>query len=341
MRVAVLLLLTAGCAPEAPQTIPTGPQTGGGTPGGTPGGSATGSGTPGATTTGSGTTSVPFTWDCTTPLPAAPVPFTNQTGYSEAEDFDFHPDGWAGLVYQTNLVGKDRYGGTTVISPDVSSNAASTRVLSTGDWVISDVSGGRVIRVDHVTGAKETLLGGLSWPNGIEVGSNDDLYMTDFSTGRVFTFNAWNPDPVTQIDIGQPQANGIALSPDEQTLYVVLSWTAAVIAYDRQPGGGWSAARVVLLIPGADFQGLVSDYCGNLYVTDAYPGQHSYIIRIRADETNDGIIATLPSGYVPNAHFGHDIGGWNRFMLYASDREQGRLFELDVGVPGKQHPALP
>lgn len=331
------LALAVGCGQD-PAPVPIGPTAG------TPAGQTTPTGgtTLPSTGTPAGTTTTPeFTFDCDTPLIAPPAAYTAISGYSEAEDFDFHPDGWVGIVYQSNLVGKDKYGATLMISPNVSGNAASTRVLSTGDWIIADNSAGQFVRVDHATGAKTSLVSGMSWPNGIEVGANDIIYATDFSTGRVITFDAWNPSPVTEIDTGLAQANGIGLSPDEQTLYVILSWTAKVIAYDRLPGGGWSGPRDVLYEPGADYQGLVVDYCGNIYVTDAYPGQHSYIIRISDDEQQVDRLVTLPSGYVPNAHFGHDIGGWNRMMLYASDREDGRLFEIDVGVPGKQHVAIP
>ena len=35
-------------------------------------------------------------------------------------------------------------------------------------------------------------------------------------------------------------------------------------------------------------------------------------------------------------HWGSGVGGWDPNVLYVSDRDQGRLFAMNIGVPGKE-----
>jgi sugar lactone lactonase YvrE len=283
------------------------------------------------------TTTTTVTVDCTLPLAPAPVPFTTVGNYSTSEDFDFDSNGYLGVVLNSNLVGKSYVGAQTVIAPGLGSLTSGTRVLSTGDWVIADNGDGSLIRVDILTGGRTALSTAMSWPNAIEVGSNDMLYVSDFSTGRVFRINAYDPNDSEVVAEGLDQANGVALSPDEQTLYVIESWTADVLAYDKDPSGvGWHGPRVMLYEAGGDYQGLNVDACGNLYVTNALGG-NSPIIRVSADGSQIDTIAMLPTGYPPNLRFGSGVGGWDRSILYVSDRDQGRLFGLEVGIAGKEH----
>ena len=248
-------------------------------------------------------------------------------------------------MYQSALVLKNRAGDyTNIISPNISSWTSGTRVLSTGDYVVADSNSGSVTRIDHATGSQVDLASNFQWPNSIDVGSNDDLYISDFSTGEVVRMNAWNPDDNEFIGGGLDQANGVALSPDEQTLYVIESWKATVVAFDRDPGGnGWNGPRMIVYIPNGNFQGLNVDYCGNLYITDVWIDNQDYsnILRATPDGASVEIVTQIPSWYVPNLRFGTDIGGWVRTSLYASDRDLGKIYEFDVGMPGRAHPAIP
>lgn len=283
-----------------------------------------------------GTTTPPPEVDCAAiTLPAVPVPFTTAGEYSSSEDFDFDSNGYVGVVYQGNLVGKNFYGDNLLIAPGVSDWPSGTRVLSTGDWVVADTGRGAVVRIDVATGAQTVLTSSLAWPNGIEVGEGDQLFVTDFSTGRVFRVNAYDPTDTEVIGMGLSQANGIVLSPDELSLYVIESWTAAIVAFDKDPyGGGWTGPRLVLYEAGGDYQGLNADACGNLYVTDASVAAQSPILRVTPDGTPE-VLVMLPTGYPPNLRFGSGIDGWDRETLYVSDRDQGRLFAIEAGVPGK------
>ena len=85
-----------------------------------------------------GETAAPAPDPCLTPAPL-PLPYSTLKGFSSAEDFDF--DGVGNLVsvdWSNNLFGEDLSGNTTIISPNVVSSAAGTRILPNGDWVVCD-----------------------------------------------------------------------------------------------------------------------------------------------------------------------------------------------------------
>ena len=285
------------------------------------------------------TTTFPF--DCNT-VPPGEQTWQAAGEYGQAEDFDIDMDGYVGVAYNGNLMKRNQAGDVQVISPGVGGLTSGTRVLSTGDWVINDQNSGTVTLIDVVTGAQQVVSSAFTWPNGIEVDDNDHLFISDFSAGRIVRLDPYNPGDNEVLASGLNQANGIALSPDEQTLYSMESWTATIFAMDKQPDGSWGPVRVIHQDNAGNYQGMNVDYCGNIYWTNVLQGQGntSNIERIRPDGTGFEVVARLPSWYVPNIRFGHGIGGFDVLKLYASDRDAGRLFEIDIGVPGRGHVGL-
>ena len=96
-------------------------------------------------------------------------------------------------------------------------------------------------------------------------------------------------------------------------------------------GGGGGGGGVNGSAWGLD--GLNVDACGYVYVTEYVDG---VVWRINPDGTGLGKAATLPSGWIPNMHWGTGIGGWDPEILYVADRDEGRLFALEIGKPGKE-----
>ena len=291
-----------------------------------------------ATTGSSGDTAVPF--DCDAPWPKAPISVTTLTGYSTAEDFDFDGDGYVVSVVRSNLVGKDPYGNTKVISPGVSQLPAGTRVLSTGDWVVADVNNGAVVKITTATGAKEILLAGLAYPNGLEVDEDDNVYIGENDADRVIRVNAYDPTDAEVVAQGLREPNGVILSPDGQTLYVGSFGGGKIYAVDRDPAGGWQPYRVFYDPAGRDggFDGINVDLCGNVYITEYTTGK---VYRVSADGTRSGEVVDLPSFWIPNLRWGVGVAGWDPDTLYVADRDQGRIFAIEVGIPGKPHILAP
>ena len=78
--------------------------------------------------------------------------------------------------------------------------------------------------------------------------------------------------------------------------------------------------------------GLNVDECGYAWVTEYIAG---IIWRVAPDGTVD-LAAKLPSSWIPNMHWGSGVGGWEKTVLYVMDRDQGRVFGLEIGLFGKE-----
>jgi sugar lactone lactonase YvrE len=330
------LLLTFACrAPEAPAPVD-------------PARSDTAPPPDTATLGATGDTAVAFTgdtapvepaFDCSAPWDNAP-PVTTLTGWSRAEDFDFDGEGYVVAVVNRNLFGRDPYGNNKVVAPSISGWTAGTRVLSTGDWVVADPENGSVVLITTATGAKTEILGGVAYPNGIEVDAEHNVYIGENDGDRVLRVNAYDPTDLEVVarDIREP--NGVILSPDGQTLYVGSFGGGVIYAVDRDPAGGWMPHRVFYDPPVRDggFDGINVDACGNVYITEFVKGK---VYRVAPDASRVFEIADLPSSWIPNLRWGVGVAGWDPDTLYVSDRDQGRLFAIDVGIPGKPHLLAP
>lgn len=87
--------------------------------------------------------------------------------------------------------------------------------------------------------------------------------------------------------------------------------------YDRDRGG---------------LDGMTVDACGNVYITEYIEG---VIWRFTPEGVREKVI-DLPSFWIPNMHWGTGLGGWQEDTLYVMDREEGRVFELVLGVEEKE-----
>lgn len=145
----------------------------------------------------------------------------------------------------------------------------------------------RITRTDMTTGQVEVLtdrIDGVQYnaPNDIAARSNGQIFFTDPCYGdrtemQMTHESVYRIDPngaVTRV-ITQPviqRPNGIALSPDEQTLYVVDSCPTAgghrkIWAFALSAAGVPSAQRLVYdFAPGRGGDGMAVDSEGNLYI---------------------------------------------------------------------------
>jgi len=118
-------------------------------------------------------------------------------------------------------------------------------------------------------------------PNDLVIDRKGGIYFTDPEFGRKIkkpqgTFAVYYiraPGKVVRVVESLPRPNGIILSPDEKTLYVVPSGSAQVMAYAVEAPGklGKGRAFFELLQPegrkGTGGDGLTVDTKGNLYIT--------------------------------------------------------------------------
>lgn len=316
-----LTLWLLACAPEpSDRGGPTGATT---TPAGTPGGSTADSGD--ASSTGPTTT-----YDCSQPWPDS-LGATVVGSVPASEDFDIDHDGYLIHVEQRNLVARSSVDGSvTIIAPNLTFSASGTRVLRNGDVVVGDAFDGSLVLVDRQTGATTHLLS-RAWPNGIDVDADDNIYVSDFTeNGSVTRINAYDPTDMEVLLDGVPHPNGVALSPDGNTLYVAFNNEAEIWALHRDPAGDWGDPS--LFVDGlGSAQSVTTDVCGTLY-WEAF----DTIRRQLADGSAHGDVTTAPGfQYLPNIRWGHGQGGFEAEHLYALSR--GELWSFHVGIPGKRH----
>jgi sugar lactone lactonase YvrE len=274
---------------------------------------------------------------CLEPLPPAPRPFETLPLLTE-EDFDFDAEGLLVAQDLDALVGYTRDGELSVLSPAVEGDPAGIRVLPTGDIVVAHPALGTLSRVDRATGGVTVLLGGLQSPNGLEVGRDGAVYVSEFVRGG----GVRRVDPATgafDVLFRAGSINAIALSPDERVLYM-SDWsypTFGIVAIDRRPDGSWSDTLRTVVSGLPAVQGLSTDVCGNLYAVDYSDGGVYRVDPATGEYELLVEVGTLPTVF-SSARFSAGFGDFRRDALYVTDRTA--IYEIDLGIEG-YHPLAP
>jgi gluconolactonase len=162
----------------------------------------------------------------------------------------------------------------------------------------------RVTRTDLTTGRVEILADNYQGtpfraPNDVTIDGKGRLYFTDPEAVAVYRIDA--PQTVVRIlsapDIERP--NGIQISPDDRTLYLVEANGAPggarlIRAYDLQPDGTVRNMRVHYnFSPGRSADGMSIDADGNLY---ASAGLHRTRGTAETLDTRCGVHVISPAG---------------------------------------------
>jgi sugar lactone lactonase YvrE len=152
-------------------------------------------------------------------LVAAPLPYTSIGGFTSAEDFTFDGQGHHVALNDSNhLVAQDIDGHSTIIATSVVAGGAGIATLSDGSFAINDAYTNSIVHV-YPDGTKDTILGGLSYPNGLEVDPDDFLYVAENGADRVRRVDSTTGE-YTVIAKNIQFANGVAFGPGYTTLYV-------------------------------------------------------------------------------------------------------------------------
>jgi gluconolactonase len=235
----------------------------------------------------------------------------------------------------------------------------------------ADYGGRRLTRTNLETGQAETIAGlyqgkPFNSPNDITIDEKGRIYFSDpryLGHEPVYqpVFGVYRIDTDGSIeriitDAGKP--NGVALSPDNKSLYVVSNDNGALalpgerlpaeaqthkgrmalLAYDLNEAGQASFREVLVDYPQDGPDGLVVDAEGNLYVA------------VR-DVTRPGIYVYSPKGeeraYIPtpelptNAAFGRDSTSKTLYITYgnAAAGGKGTLASIKVNKAGYRLPS--
>lgn len=215
-----------------------------------------------------------------------------------------------------------------------------------------------VMRTDLATGAAEVLVESfdgkpLQAPNDVTMDGKGRIYFTDRPLVSVFRIDG--PGKVVRI-LGAPDVqwpNGIQISPDDKTLYVVETNQAKggarrINAYDLSADGTASHMRVLYdFRPGRSADGLSVDVQGNLYASGGLNWEASLRFRPNrsvSDETMDtkgGVYVISPQGkllkFIPipeDTVSNNGFGGSDMKTLYVTAGKTLFMVRNDIaGLP--------
>ena len=186
-------------------------------------------------------------FDCST-VPEAPVAFEVLEGFTASEDFAFDELGnYVGVDADENLVRIAKTGEKQLWAPDIGSTAGMA-ALPDGSIVFCDVGEGAIKRA-YPNGSVVVLLGGLAYPNGLDVGPDGFIYVAENSGGRVRRID---PDTgeFSVVALGLTGPNGVAFSDDPSLLYIGSFEGSGIYEVELSAPGELGRARV-FASPGA------------------------------------------------------------------------------------------
>jgi len=281
-------------------------------------------------TTDTGPTVPTSAFDCSTihPLPAA---YDTLRWVQPAEDFMITADGRMMAVHGGTLKETFFGGKQNVLVPNLG-DVRGTRMLPDGRLALAHIETGSIIVVDPTTGARETF-SGLTNPNGIAIGLDGRVYAA--TTERIMALDPADGSVEVIAEINNRSFDGLSFSPDYQRLYFNeevgrVHWVDFDATYTPGPvqdGPDIPIGAFSIL------DGMAVDVCGNLYTTE----MGSTVWRVTPTGQVDKVVEISGVAVLPALNFGTGVGGWDANKLYVMDF-LGKMYEVDVGVPGKFEP---
>ena len=243
-----------------------------------------------------------------------------------------------GNLYVVNF-GKD--GTVGLVKPDGSaelfvtlpegSTANSIKFDSKGNMYLADYTGHNVLKVDMKTKAISTYVHDerFNQPNDIIVNRKDQLFASDPNwkegKGQIWRIDQGGKAVLLAKDMGT--TNGIALSPDEKTLYVNESVQRKIWAFDVDDAGNVSNKRLFAEFPDFGFDGMACDNKGNLYVTRYGKG----VIAILSPDGEVTREVPLKGKRCSNLVF----GGQNGKTVFVTMQDRKGIEKFNAENPGK------
>jgi len=279
------------------------------------------------------------------------ITFTTQTGMQAGHIIRYDPKSGKTTVYRS----------PSGMSNGLKFDAQGRMIAAEG----ADFGGRRITRTDLATG-KSVILAGLyegkpfNSPNDVAMDTQGRIYFSDprylgHEPIEQPVMGVYRIDPDGRVqriitDAGKP--NGVAISPDQKTLYVVTN-DDGLLGFDRMPQGtparkgrmelsaydlrpdGTAAfrKRLVNYAPEDGPDGLVCDADGNLFV--AVRNEKRFGINVYSPAGEE--LAYIPTPELPtNVGFGR---GSEATTLYVT--AGGSVYRIKTRKPGYQLPSRP
>ena len=231
--------------------------------------------------------------------------------------------------------------GTVSVWIHTGGQANGSKVDGTGNVVLADYGGKRILRVHPITRAIEVLTSeceGRAYfgPNDVCLDLKGNVYFTDPEgsdkenpIGCVYRI-AIGPgnavQKVTRIAEGLAFPNGLAVSLDQSKLYVAESGTNRLLCWDLSPDGTLSNKRTIIEFPNDTLDGIMFDEFGRLWIA-RWTNKTVDVV----DVEKGTLLKSYPAG-------GDQVSNlcWWGTSLYVTVAGQHSIHRMDVGVRGAE-----
>lgn len=197
--------------------------------------------------------------------------------FAEGPNFDRH-----GNLYFTNYLRRGTIGrmtpdGTLSVWFELDRGAPNgLRIDQEGRVLVADQTGGRLLRVS-ADGKRQELLAEtfegkpLNGPNDVVLDRKGNIYFTDPKGSSVQNpigaiYRLGTDGKLTRLVSGLAFPNGLAITPDQKSLFWVESYTAKLSAVDFTPDGGVTNRRQVAQFLPHPLDGIAFDEYGRLWI---------------------------------------------------------------------------
>lgn len=277
------------------------------------------------------------------PLPdkVEPYPVVADIAFAEGPIFD-----QAGNLYFVNYqvlgtLGRRTPDGTVSIWVHTGGQANGLKVDAAGKIIAADYGGKRILRIHPLTRQIETLTescDGQAYkgPNDVCLDLAGNIYFTD-PTGsgkdhpigavyRIAVAGDGAVEKVTRIAEGLAFPNGLAVSPDQQRLYVAESATNRLLCWDLRPDGSLASKRVIIEFPTPTLDGIMFDEYGRLWIA-RWTSKTVDVMDVEQGK----LLKSYPAG-------GDQVTNlcWWGTSLYVTVAGQHSIHRLEVGVRGAE-----
>jgi gluconolactonase len=237
---------------------------------------------------------------------------------------NFQKDGTIGLVKSDGSV-------ELFITLPEGSTANAIQFDSKGNMYLADFTGHNVLKVDMKTKKVEVYVHNDSFnqPNDICFNKKDQLFASDPNwkdgTGKLWRIDKGGKAVLLTDQMGT--TNGIALSPDEKTLYVNESKQRKIWSFAVDKKGNLSNKTLFAEFQDFGFDGMKCDNQGNLYVSRYGKG----VIAVLSSK--GGLIreVELKGKSCSNLVF----GGLNGKLVFVTLQDRKGMEKFRNDIPGK------
>lgn len=205
------------------------------------------------------------------------------------------------------------------------------RFNSNGEMLIADYTKHNILKVDMGTKQISVFAHNdkMNQPNDIAITNGDIIFASDpdwkNSKGQIWKIDKEGKFTLLEKDMGT--ANGIEVSPDNNTLYVNESVQRNVWAYDLSPDGNISNKRILIKFDDFGMDGMRTDVKGNLYIA-----RHGKGTVVKISPQGEVLQEITLAGKLPsNIAFGGEDGK----TVYVTLQDNGNIEYFRAEDPGR------